>query len=353
MGKNIRKIEKERASNIELLRIFSMLFIVVYHFFIYSINSNNPNWNFITTPAISVLHIGVICFVLITGYFGINFSLKGFMKLVIQCSFYSFLIYFVYIIINPEIFSIKSLIKSFIPTQWWFINIYLCLYLLAPIINIPLKTASSSKKAVYIVTLLIISFLFQFVAPSLSDGKNPINFILIYYIGDFIRHNLKFRINLNAPKLFCVYIMFNILLFFTLFFLSDFKMVRRIFVLLTFPYNSIGLIINSILFFLVFHKLQIKSRIINWIAISILPVYLIHENKYVGSYLYPFVNTLQDFIDNPILFILSVGLLGIVVLLLCVYIDKLITPIIKFIENIVFESKFFKRINDNLAVILE
>jgi surface polysaccharide O-acyltransferase-like enzyme len=340
-----------RNSNIELLRIFSMLFIVIYHCLGRSLGTN-PDWEFLRMPIISVLHIGVICFVLISGYWGIRFSLKGFFKLIIQCSFYSILIYLVYILLNPEIYSLKGLIKSAIPVQWWFINIYLCLYLLIPIINIPLKTSTTKKKIIFICFLGVISFVFQYV-PSLSNGKNPVNFILIYYIGDFIRYNLKISPNLGVKRLLIIYGLFNILLFSSLLLLSDIPLVRKVLFHLTFPYNSIGLIFNAICFFLIFCKLEIKSKVINWIAISILPVYLLHENKYIGSYLYKFVNGMQDFINNPIFFILSIGLLGVIVLLACICIDKLINPFIKFIGNIVLENKLFKKIDNKVNAILD
>jgi surface polysaccharide O-acyltransferase-like enzyme len=340
-----------RNSNIELLRIFAMLFIIIYHYLGSSLGANS-DWKFLRMPIISVLHIGVICFVLISGYWGIKFSLKGFLKLIIQCSFYSVLIYLVYILLNPEVYSLKGLIKSAIPVQWWFINIYLCLYLLIPIINIPLKTATTEKKIIFICFLAAISFIFQY-APSLSNGKNPVNFIFIYYIGNFIRHNLNISSKLSVKKISAIYVLFNLLLFFSLLLLSDITFVRKILFHLTFPYNSIGLIINAILFFLIFCRLEIKSKVINWIAISILPVYLLHENRYIGSYLYRFVNDMQGFINNPILFILFVGFLGIIVLLTCVCIDKLINPVIKFIGNIIFENRLFKKIDNKVNVILD
>ena len=73
-------ITKERESSYELIRIIAQFFIVFYHIFsvyIYNI-TDQPLHRAIWLP----LHIGVILFVLISGYFGIKSSVRGFVKLI-------------------------------------------------------------------------------------------------------------------------------------------------------------------------------------------------------------------------------------------------------------------------------
>jgi surface polysaccharide O-acyltransferase-like enzyme len=345
--------KKQRESNIELLRILSMLIIVIYHFLIHSIIPNSPELNYITKPLITVLHIGVICFVLISGYWGIKFSLKSFTKIFFYCSFYSILIYIFGVLLNPELFSIKNSIKSLIPIQWWFIPVYLCLFLLTPIINTQLKTANKSTKIFTIILLIIISFGFGQFVPSLSGGKNPINFILIYYLGNYLRTELNTD-KLNIKKIIFLYLGCNIILF-SIIFLAEilFPAANKIINPLFFPYNSIGLIINSILFFLIFTKLTFSSKLVNWLASSSLAVYLIHENKYIGHYLHNYVNYLQNHIDNGILFSLSIILFGILIFILAVSIDKLISPLFQLIINQITSLKIFMKINNKVQRILE
>ena len=71
---------KERESSYELIRMLAQFFIVFYHifyFYIYHL-TGNPLHHAIWLP----LHIGVILFVLISGYFGIKSSVRGFVKLI-------------------------------------------------------------------------------------------------------------------------------------------------------------------------------------------------------------------------------------------------------------------------------
>lgn len=68
-----------RESNYELLRLVAMFFIVLYHvlyFFIAPVD-DSPLYRAMYLP----LHVSVICFVLISGYFHIKPSLKGIVKL--------------------------------------------------------------------------------------------------------------------------------------------------------------------------------------------------------------------------------------------------------------------------------
>ena len=68
---------KDRESQIELLRIVSIWLIVFYHLFMdfsLPLQEEYPLYKGLQIP----LHIGVLLFVLISGYFGIKASIKGF-----------------------------------------------------------------------------------------------------------------------------------------------------------------------------------------------------------------------------------------------------------------------------------
>ena len=77
----------ERNSIFELIRIIAMLFIIHYHLFMIFVASHYPMESFYRGIQIP-LHIGVILFVLISGYFGIKCTMKGLLKLVIMVAVY-------------------------------------------------------------------------------------------------------------------------------------------------------------------------------------------------------------------------------------------------------------------------
>lgn len=71
-------MRKSRESNFELLRIVAMFMIVLYHLLMrYSYTDGHLIYRVLQFP----LHIGVILFVLISGYYGIRPSIRGLMRL--------------------------------------------------------------------------------------------------------------------------------------------------------------------------------------------------------------------------------------------------------------------------------
>ena len=125
-------MKKERNSNFELLRIIAMLFIVIYHLLI-TVYSKNPT-EIIYKGAWIPLHIGVILFVFISGYFGIKCTVNGICKLVGTIALYYLPLTIYGMIEQGGDFDIKQLLFiSYSP--YWFIKTYLYLYLFSPVLN--------------------------------------------------------------------------------------------------------------------------------------------------------------------------------------------------------------------------
>ena len=83
----------ERLSNIELLRILAMLFVVLHHIVCHGMKLYEPPVTFIERTAIvfdAFLVVGVNLFVLISGYFSIKLSWKSFLNLALICIFFRY-----------------------------------------------------------------------------------------------------------------------------------------------------------------------------------------------------------------------------------------------------------------------
>lgn len=127
-----------RQSNMELLRIVAMFMILVYHtvyYVFYDYRVDSP----IFASLMTLLHIGVPLFILISGYFGIKPSIKGVLKLYLILLFYNLLFYGIRIVYGDVSFSISETLKLCLPfsigSRWWFFKVYLMLYLFAPVVN--------------------------------------------------------------------------------------------------------------------------------------------------------------------------------------------------------------------------
>lgn len=91
---------KERASNIELLRIVSMMMIMVLHFVVHAINldstSSTMEWAFGNVNKVLTISATSI-FVLISGYWGIHFSFRKLLSLYLQCFIWGLIGYLLYV----------------------------------------------------------------------------------------------------------------------------------------------------------------------------------------------------------------------------------------------------------------
>ena len=103
-----------RQSNMELLRIVAMFMILVYHtvyYVFYKYRGDTPAF----ASMMTVLHIGVPLFVLISGYFGIKPTIRGFLKLYLTLLFYNLLFYGIQWSLGDVQFSFKSFVKLWFP----------------------------------------------------------------------------------------------------------------------------------------------------------------------------------------------------------------------------------------------
>ncbi len=333
--------EKVRQSNIELLRIVAMFMILVYHtvyYVFYDYRLESP----IFASLMTLLHIGVPLFVLISGYFGINASIKGVLKLYMILLFYNLLFYSVRLIYGDITFSYREFLKMWFPFsiggRWWFFKVYLMLYLFSPIINY-VKDKKIGVK--FLIISGIITFYWGWFAqhPSLFDGKNIVNFVFLYLMGHWIRVRIVIR-NGKATKARILYIIAYLVVAVSIglaLYLSN-EIIQNHIKRLCYGYNSPVLILMSVLFFLIFTTLDFKSKTINWIAGSVFAVYCIHEAQYFfREQWYSFFE--KQYLTNNSIF--PIVLIGTCLLLfvLCILIDKIrdfiTSPIINPLESLI------------------
>lgn len=319
--------DKKRNSVFEVVRIIAMLFIITYHLLVMAYKET-PTETLYKTAWIP-LHIGVILFVLISGYFGIKCSLKGLLKLVSTIALYYLPIA---IFTDYENEGLKSLL--FIShSPYWFIRTYLCLYLFSPVLNLYLKNTTTKERISLILTLSFISIYLGTSQGDISlfDGKNLINFSLIYVIGNTIRTYKERIMQIPIKYIICSYIFINLFTTTTYHILHG-GIVSKFIWFVSFPYCSPLLIINAILFFIILFRLNFKSSAINYIASSMFAVYLIHCQPYIN-------NLIDDILCNEIIGnniyanFIKIFLFAIAIMAVCTLIDKTISRCYTFLSK--------------------
>lgn len=317
--------EKKRNSNFEMLRIFAMLLIVTYH-----IIAKTTEGLYLSSPVLSAvampLHVGALLFILITGYFGVKLSLKKIVNLGGVTIFYSVIVYCFYAVISGQ-FSIVRFIASFLPIclnpDLWFIRTYFLFLLCTPLLNLWLENIYRDK---YLLTLFGLFFISIYIGcfgndDSFQNGKNILNFCFLYFVGHELRTH-RIIPQIKASTLFLSYLSLNLMIVGLTYYLCG-TSIFPLFKMICWYYDSPILILNSVLLFMLFEKLNLNSSFVNYIAKCVFPIYLLHANLYMGRILWPFLNNLIA----PQYNLVKIFSLAIMVMAVCVIVDQIFSRI--------------------------
>lgn len=189
----MNKSRIQRSSNFELLRIVSILLILFMHCYSMGGSQTMSNFNhYIGHVICSIGNIGVTCFILISGYFGIHFKLERFLQIILLTTVYSV---FVTLVNNGFTMNMEVLKAMLVIPRYnnWFIACYLLLMVLSPFIN---PFVEQLDKMTYR-KLLLIGLFFLSIIPTCFNsayktiltggGKCLIYMLLLYVVGRYIK----------------------------------------------------------------------------------------------------------------------------------------------------------------------
>ena len=275
-----------RQSNFELLRIISMFMVLVLHADFIALGEPNK-MDIISSPWISSIKVllemasivAVNVFVLISGWFGIRPSVKGFLNFVFQCLFFSIGIYLIMILVGNQEFSIRGLISCFtFNGSYWFVLAYTCLYIISPILNIFLEYTDKRTCLAVIIFFFIFQTLYSFMtggATFLRRGYSTLSFVGLYILINYIKKYVDFK-KLRAGLYYIILtVLGSIIVLLAKYFECGFITSRF------FDYSNPIVIASSILLLLFFSKLKFQNSIVNYIARSCFAVYLLHCNSFL------------------------------------------------------------------------
>ncbi|MBE6317643.1 MAG: hypothetical protein E7081_01555 [Bacteroidales bacterium] len=320
----------QRQSNIELLRIVSMLLILVVHIDGASLGLPQPmgdiasmmarDWWRLVVESISI--IGVNCFVLISGYFGIRSSWKGFLRFTTYCLFYSVAICAlagVFVALTGKFadkWSIDMMIESvmiYTHNDLWFVPAYLGLYLLAPFLNKSIESMTFKQYSISLGAFM----LFNLYAGWFWGGNfNPTGYtilqlVMMYLIGRYIYRFIPQIKNLGLYATIAWVVFTGVILLNSLYNKS----------IVAFAYNSPFVVLASISFFMMFKSVVFTNKVINYCAASAFAVYLVHKNPLVWGQFKAVVESLWSQLSLPMFTIVAITIV-LVVFVACVIIDQ-------------------------------
>lgn len=294
MSLSNQKEIKHRDSNLELLRIVTMLLIIAHHYVVNSgltdVIRNDVQQYGITAKSIFYLifgawgKTGINCFVLITGYFMCNSHItkNKYLKLLIQMYFYRIFIYLIFLLTDYEAFNVKALLKVILPFNQLdknFTGCFLIFYLFIPYLNILVCNMTKQKHELLLILSLAAYTIF---GTFLNVSFNYVTwFCILYFISSYIRlypitifENVKFWLLMTLLFVFlsCLSIIGMLWIgnklgkFNPFYFVAD--------------SNKIFALTTSVSCFMLFKNLKIKNNpFINIVASTCFGVLLIHANS--------------------------------------------------------------------------
>lgn len=183
---------RKRQLNIEILRIFSMLLITLWHVkihFMEGLNLESSINKSFMDYVIMFIPFHVDLFILITGFFGVRNFKSGMVKTLLLVYFYSIILNVVSWMITGN-FSLTNALFPISQKMWWFMTMYTVMLMIAPVIENYVSVCS--RKAIWtigICALLVDLYLghYQHVDGIYDRGGGMTNFVCVYLLGVWIR----------------------------------------------------------------------------------------------------------------------------------------------------------------------
>ncbi len=338
-------INVKRESNIELLRIIAMWYILIHHLIVHAIcpelvhGTGKLSCSYILYSFVEgFLYVAVDVFILVSGYFGIKLRAKKIWSLYLQCAFYGLLTYLFGVMVGtvplvPHTIITKSVLIFSHLSSWWFVVCYLMLMIISPFLNFSMQKMSKKE---YLFSLILFAFLQLYLgwfwqkSAYDTNGYSFINFIYVYLIGGYLRRFVSLDKLHQQRKISLMIYVLCALLF-------GVCNILRLCIHIPFGnlwgYNNPIIILGAISLFLYIRTFAIRSNVINIIGGGVFAAYLITDISYVGDWLYVQFGVLAQNINAILIQFLVILLTAIALLLLCCCIDIVRTWLMKPIIN--------------------
>ena len=291
-------MKQERNSNIEILRLVLMVFILLWHVILYgygfldAVKENSVYSGDLTMTAIfmSIFVPAVYCFVFISGYFGICFKLSKFIQLVFWCFIVGVGALFIQKYCFGKNVGIKTIRAALLPLtseRWWFMSSYIKLYILSPLINFGLEKMDKKQLKVLLFLMFLTTFLYIFYM-NYCAGNNLYGLIFMYILGYYFKRYYVLDMKTSIKWYAASYLTFVGILLMIVYTLSNYNIpcVERIIMVFCSYINPLAICMSVSMFYIVYNLPKFSSNLINKILSYNLFIYLMTESHGGGDLCY-------------------------------------------------------------------
>ncbi len=311
---------KNRMSNLELLRIVATVIIVLSHYLKHGADFTAQEMTFqsVFRDIFVAGGVGVICFVLISGYFMTEIktvSLKKLFRTWFPMFFFSVVIELIAFFTLPER-GLMDLVTACLPGifyKWWFATTFLVLSLFAPYINRLLGSLDKGQYKKLILLLTVLWCLIPTFTNQAVELSNLAAFIALYAIAGYLKryplaNEMKIGILIFGGG--CLWIVGAAV---AGEFLGQYSMTFWRLADYFNEWTKLPQWLEGIGLFLIFKNLPIKqSKFINTVSAACFCVYLIHDHPIARELLWQKWLYNGTYHHSPMFFLHCIGSVALV-----------------------------------------
>lgn len=257
--------KKGRNSSIELLRVLCLFMIFWMHGAVSFVDNRFAG---VASILISVIgNMGVSCFILISGYYGIKLNVKKMMHLDLMLVFFSWVALIMQFVWGNPLGGedILSYLLPVIGKQSWYFTCYFALAFLSPFLNEMVEKMGELRMRQLLVTMLVIFSVITtvfFFDINEDGGKGIVHMVMMYLIGRYIgvyKANQTYETK-KLVKTFLITFGINFLLNTALYLATGSVQNRYA------RDNSLFTIIQSVCVLLIFRNMYFENNLVNRLA---------------------------------------------------------------------------------------
>ena len=345
-----------RESNLELLRIIAMLFIIMHHYAIYSeFNfTNNLTLNKIIIDTFAAFgKLGVILFIMISGYFYDKSGFKGkkVINLLAKVWIYAIIGLIIGIIANSNLLSYITILKSIMPTTfglYWFASCFIIIYLFSPFIKRIVQNVEQTNFRNFLLLMIFIWGIVTLIPETKTFYNDFIYLIMIYLLGIYLKkYQDKIKIISTNKRKIIISILIAIVIgiMIVLEMISTNTSELKNYIQFFNRINSPLILALGIFIFNGFKQIKsFKNTLINIMASTTFGIYLIHDNLFIKDIIWNKIIRATEYTDSILLLPYSiVAVIG--VFIVCSIIDYIISnSIVQGITNTI--NNMFEKIKN-------
>lgn len=355
---------KQRQSNVELLKVLALFFIVISHVTQslgrdvsslgipsdYLVDISHSTKNIVSLVLAFFRYFGALgntLFFICSSWYLCDKKQGGdnkskIFKLIVDIWVVSVLILIGFIISGVQVSNVFVL-KSFFPTTFsnnWYMTTYILFYLMYDKINVLIDKMKQKELFISVCLLIFLYCGFGAIKEEFFCGNSLTNFITIYF---FVSYMKKYMLNvMESLKYNTIVLIIGIILLISMFMTTNilglkFEAVNN-FILHWNRNNNIVIIIISIATFNLSRKASFVNPFINYISSLSFLIYIIHENLIVSAYFRPYIWIIAYLRFGHKYLILQVLLFSVAIFIVSIVFSFLYKSIIMKITSVISEK---------------